>query len=419
MKKINLKDVDETILYEKLPNGLEIYLYQTPDRNDFSVQYLVPFGSKEENYEVLGKTYNIKPGTAHFLEHKMFHRGEGNNRDYLSALEELNINGNAYTSDDTTVYLINGKVNFKKGLQLLLTMMNSFYKNDQRLAKEKEIVCQEIKMTQNNGNRELFMKSLELLFLNSYQTKGIGTEEDVNSLTYEELEHIYDHIYSPNNITLFVYGNFTMEEIIKEVNKNKAINNRKNKEFKLISKEEPDEVLNNRFIYNHSLLLEQKNMLVYKRRLKSKEEESVIKHILNVIFSSDRPFVTNLIKNENVTFFYVVPEISDNHIVTYFIFDGTNPEKIKNLVEQEIKETTITKDMWELEKRVTKASSIRRSSNPNWVIGRIMNDLNNYGEIITDINEILANYSIEEINKIKNNLLDENYLLLSGKKKED
>ena len=69
--EIKIKGLDETITYEKLDNGLEVYLYNKKTFHNNYVTFTTKFGSI--NTEFFDKTTNKKiqvpSGIAHFLEH--------------------------------------------------------------------------------------------------------------------------------------------------------------------------------------------------------------------------------------------------------------------------------------------------------------------------------------------------------------
>ena len=74
MKKINLKGINETIYYEKLENGLDVYLYPKKDIYNNYVTFTTKFGSIYNEFVPIDSDEMIKVpyGVAHFLEHKVF-----------------------------------------------------------------------------------------------------------------------------------------------------------------------------------------------------------------------------------------------------------------------------------------------------------------------------------------------------------
>ena len=80
MKTIKLNIVNETIYYEKLDNGLEIYTYYDKDIKNNAAWYLTKFGGLDIEFTPIGEKEMIKvpSGIAHFLEHKLFEQEKMN-----------------------------------------------------------------------------------------------------------------------------------------------------------------------------------------------------------------------------------------------------------------------------------------------------------------------------------------------------
>ena len=74
MKKISLKGLDQDLYYEKLANGLDIYLIPYENKENYIMYYVTKFGSVKTSFIPIGekKMTKVPDGIAHFLEHKMF-----------------------------------------------------------------------------------------------------------------------------------------------------------------------------------------------------------------------------------------------------------------------------------------------------------------------------------------------------------
>ena len=71
MKKKIFERVNESLLMEKLDNGLEVYLYKTNKTKNFYITISVKYGANVTKYKIGDKVTEIIPGSAHFLEHKV------------------------------------------------------------------------------------------------------------------------------------------------------------------------------------------------------------------------------------------------------------------------------------------------------------------------------------------------------------
>ena len=161
MKTINLDVINEKVYYEKLNNGLEIYVsYQKKFNNNFAC-FLTKFGGLDIEFIPVNEKEMAKmpSGIAHFLEHKLFEQEKG-----PSVHEFYKKSGtyvNASTNYKTTRYLFSGPNNFKENLEFLLNFVQSPYFTDSNVEKEKGIILEEESMTKDNPNR-LFFETYKL-----------------------------------------------------------------------------------------------------------------------------------------------------------------------------------------------------------------------------------------------------------------
>ena len=72
MKKISIKRIDEDIFYEKLDNGMDIYMYVNKNIHNNYVTFSTRYGSVYNEFYNDGKIIKVPNGIAHFLEHKVF-----------------------------------------------------------------------------------------------------------------------------------------------------------------------------------------------------------------------------------------------------------------------------------------------------------------------------------------------------------
>ena len=72
MEKKVFTKVDEPLYIEKLKNGIDVYLYNTSKTKNFYISISVKYGARVTKYKVGNKTNEVIPGSAHFLEHKVF-----------------------------------------------------------------------------------------------------------------------------------------------------------------------------------------------------------------------------------------------------------------------------------------------------------------------------------------------------------
>lgn len=410
MNKIHLTDIDEIIEYEKLDNGFEIYLYKTPNKKNFEVNYYVNYGGRITKYEVDNELHLIKPGTAHFLEHSMFHK-EGET--YFSIFDNLGQYVNAYTNPYITNYLIEGKRNFEEGFQNLITLANTFFKNKELSKKEKDIVVQEIKMYDSDVSRFINENLFNTIVHDVKENPSvIGTEETVRSIELDELELIFNTFYAPNNCKLFIYGDFEMSYIKKLLGENKDFSNRLVSSFSYKIEEDNYLLPVKEKTFSSPLIDTKKNRIVFKYEYQDIKTFELNDAIIDILFNTKSTFRENLIKDDVVTSFSYSYMLNNNTELLVFSFEGDNEVEVLRRIEDTFLNYNITELEYNRHKKSLYSTLIRRSIKPENVIGRMLVDNIYYNKIIVNYNELIIGYSIDEINKQKRLLNNNNSIII-------
>lgn len=221
MKKIKIKGIDEFVYYEKLDNGLEVYLYTNDNVRNNYVTFTTKYGSIYNEFVPINenKMITFPKGIAHFLEHKVFVQKED-----PQPMEFFARSGsvcNAYTTFKNTSYLFYATDKLKENIEYLLDYVQNLYLTDESVESEKGIITEEIHMYEDRPSDVLSEKiRYNALINNPYRDSIIGTVDDINSITKEELEICYNTFYNPSNMFLVVTGNFDPEEIIGVIREN-------------------------------------------------------------------------------------------------------------------------------------------------------------------------------------------------------
>ena len=149
MKKIDYKGLQLDVFYEKLDNGLEIFILPKKNVNNIYVTFSTKYGSNIIEFKPIDKKEIIKVpiGIAHFLEHKMFEQKDGT--DIFSFYSERGADCNANTNYTKTSYLFSSPNFLEENLNMLLDYVQEPYFTDDNVEKEKGIITQEIKMYQD------------------------------------------------------------------------------------------------------------------------------------------------------------------------------------------------------------------------------------------------------------------------------
>lgn len=218
LEKINYSAVGETVYQTVLANGLRVFLLP---KNDFNETYGIistNFGSVDTGI-VSRETKQVTQypaGIAHFLEHKLFEGPDG--KDLLLEFTKLGAESNAFTSFTRTSYLFSATDKISENLQLLQELVHRADFTKESISREQDIIGQEIEMYQDNPDYRLFFGALANLYPQTPLAEDIaGTKESISEITVENLKENFSNFYHPSNMTLFVIGNFDLEQIAAEI----------------------------------------------------------------------------------------------------------------------------------------------------------------------------------------------------------
>lgn len=218
LEKINYSAVGETVYQTVLANGLRVFLLP---KNDFNETYGIistNFGSVDTGI-VSRETKQVTQypaGIAHFLEHKLFEGPQG--KDLLLEFTKLGAESNAFTSFTRTSYLFSATDNISENLQLLQELVHRADFTKESILREQDIIGQEIEMYQDNPDYRLFFGALANLYPQTPLAEDIaGTKESISEITVENLKENFSNFYHPSNMTLFVIGNFDLEQMAAEI----------------------------------------------------------------------------------------------------------------------------------------------------------------------------------------------------------
>ena len=220
MEKIYYQTLKETLFHEELENGLEVYLLPKIGFEKTYGLFSTRFGSIDTTFVPLGQKEMIKveDGIAHFLEHKMFDMENG---DAAYEFAKLGASSNAFTSSSRTAYLFSTTTNENDCVELLLDFVQSLNITDESVEKEKGIICQEIKMYDDDPDWRVYFGAIANLYhKHPVKIDIAGTCETVNNTYKDMLELCYQTFYHPHNMMLFVVGNINPEELIGVIKEN-------------------------------------------------------------------------------------------------------------------------------------------------------------------------------------------------------
>lgn len=212
-----------------LSNGMQLFFIE---KNGYIKSYAgigTKFGGSDLEYIEDGINHKLKPGIAHFLEHKLF--AQKNGKDAMEEFMELNSIANAYTTSDKTIYYFTTNDDLKKPLALLLNMYFNPFFTFENIEKEKDIIISELNMNLDDISFLYTNYIINTLYPNdSYSKLILGDENDIKSINKYDLYEAYNAFYTPENSVLCIVSDIKKEDLInfleEEIKKYNFIDNK-------------------------------------------------------------------------------------------------------------------------------------------------------------------------------------------------
>lgn len=222
MEKIPFQQLQVDLYYEKLDIGLDVYILPKKGFNKTYATFTTNYGSIDNHFVPHGKQEDRKvpDGIAHFLEHKMFEKEDG---DVFQQFSRQGASANAFTSFTRTAYLFSSTSDVEKNLETLIDFVQAPYFTQETVEKEKGIIGQEITMYDDNPDWRLYFGAIESMFHNHPVKLDIaGTIESIAQITKDDLYECYETFYHPSNMLLFVVGPVEPDAILQLIKENQA-----------------------------------------------------------------------------------------------------------------------------------------------------------------------------------------------------
>ena len=196
------------------PSGLDVLIMQLPGFTTTEALFATKYGSVNNCFKTVdtGDYIKVPDGIAHYLEHKLF---EGEECGVFERYAKTGAYANAFTSFGTTAYTFSASSDYKEPLAILLDFVQNPYITDENVEKERGIIAQEIKMTNDSPVRALFFEQLGCLYHNHPVKIDIaGTVESIQDITAPLLYKCYNTFYNLHNMVLSIAGNVDDETVL-------------------------------------------------------------------------------------------------------------------------------------------------------------------------------------------------------------
>lgn len=356
------------------------------------VMVIVKTGSRNENEK--------NNGISHFLEHMAF-KGTVKRTAFQIAEEIDYIGGsmNAFTSKEVTAYYIKVlKKDIEKAIEVLADIIQNSVFGDTEVANEKNVILQELAMTQDTPDDIIFDKFAEVAYKGDKIGRPIvGAKENIENMQRQDFIDYMDTYYYGGNMVLGVCGDIEHNKVVELANK--YFSNIKSKEGS-INYDKAN--YQGGLYFEHKKDLEQVQFVLGFKAFSYNEDEyyypqSILSDILGG-GSSSRLYQE---VREKKGLAYTVTSYSSCYFDTGMlgVYAAVSPDKIDELVTVLIKEIrhlgdTLTDKELEKVKNQYKASILMSSESSYGRAQKAVNNLLMYNRYIT------SEEKVEQINKV-------------------
>jgi zinc protease len=199
-----LKFTDRT-----LPNGLRVLSAPDPSSPTVAIQVWYHVGSKDDPQS--------RSGFAHLFEHIMFKSTKNMKSEMMDRLtEDVGGFNNAFTNDDVTVYYEVVPSNY---LETLLwaeaDRLSGLNVDDANFKSEREVVKEEYRQSvlAPPYGRLFYLLQAKSFFEHPYKRPTIGSIEDLDAASLQDVQEFHSTYYRPDNATLVVVGDFDPKQL--------------------------------------------------------------------------------------------------------------------------------------------------------------------------------------------------------------
>ena len=193
-----------------LDNQLRVLTSTMPHTRSVSIVICVGAGSRYEPED--------KAGLSHFLEHLPF-KGTKHwptAQAVSEAIEGVGGVMNASTDREMTAFWCKvPQPHFQTAFSVLLDMLINPLLDPEELEKEREVIQEELRMTNDHPTYKVDLLIDEALWPGQAMGRDVGgTAQSVEALTRDEIQEYMRRQYNPANTVVAVAGNITHQEVI-------------------------------------------------------------------------------------------------------------------------------------------------------------------------------------------------------------
>jgi zinc protease len=200
------------IVTRELPNGMKLVMVEDHRTPIITLEVWYHVGSKDERP---GRT-----GFAHLFEHLMF-KGSTHVQpeEHMRLIEAVGGVTNAYTTEDVTVFFETIPSNdLARAMWLEADRMGGLNISQENFDSEREVVKEERRLRFDNQPYGRVFEDLDAAAFTQhpYHHSVIGSMDDLNKATVEDVREFFHAFYRPDNATMVLVGDFGPDEAARD-----------------------------------------------------------------------------------------------------------------------------------------------------------------------------------------------------------
>jgi predicted Zn-dependent peptidase len=359
-------------------------------------------------------------GISHFIEHMLF-KGTSNRtaKDIADQMAHIGGRVNAFTSKEYMCYYAHVlDEHFDISLDILSDMIFNSIFNVEEMEKEKGVILEEISMSEDSPEDIVHDILQDKMWVNSPMAYSIlGSKENVNSFTRNDLTEYLSKHYVADNIVISVVGKIDFDETVKKLNE----------KFSKISTSKP---------------LTRKNNSDYKKVFVTRDKDIEQVHLCmafpSISYDSDKIFDASVLNTilggglnsrlfqsirEEKGLAYSIYSFAESykHIGMFNIYAATNPSQVEavtlgivdeldKLISEKFNEDELEQTKVQIKSNLIIGMESMNSRMSNYGKSQlILNRIKSQDEIINGIN----NVTIDSLKNLSEELFDYNKLSVS------
>lgn len=233
-----LKFTDRT-----LPNGMRVLSAPDSSSPTVAIQVWYHVGSKDDPPK--------RSGFAHLFEHIMFKSTKNMKSEMMDRLtEDVGGFNNAFTADDVTVYFEVVPANY---LETLIwaeaDRLSGLNVDDANFKSERDVVKEEYRQSvlAPPYGRFFYLLQQKSFVEHPYKRPTIGSIEDLDAASLQDVQQFHSTYYRPDNATLVVVGDFDPKQLDAWIDKYFAPIPKPNQPLPRVNTKEPARASESRF----------------------------------------------------------------------------------------------------------------------------------------------------------------------------